>query len=365
MFNRIVVTLFASGIFLFSCGEKEKGIHPERKALTEFVYGSGSIRAAEEYKVYSTVSGIVDEIFPEEGDTLQLDQLIARIKSDNTGLNEMNSKIAWDFARENYDPNSSAMQELKLAIVTAETRFKRDSVNFIRFKNLKENDAVSENDFEQAKLAFDLSANTLISARKRYETALRQSKTEMQRAENVYKMSANNKKDFELRSRMNGRVYAIYKQKGELVLPQEPIALIGESSNFLVQLLIDEMDIAKIRIGQEVLVSIDTYGDEVFHCRISKIYPMLDERSQTFKVEAQFEKAPEVLYPGLSLEGNILVNEKKDALVIPKSYLINKKFVRLESGEEKEIKTGLSNMEYVEVLEGLDEQSTILKPVVE
>jgi multidrug efflux pump subunit AcrA (membrane-fusion protein) len=352
-------------VFLFACGKKEEGIKPEKRSITESVYGSGTIKSGGEYKVYSTVSGILQDLPLKEGDSVQLDQLIAVIKGDNSQLNEVNSKLTYDQARDNFNENSPIMLDLKLQIANAESRFKKDSVNFERFRNLKASNAVSDADYDQAELAYQMSQNALISARKKYENNLSNMRTDMRRAENLYKISSNTKRDFEIRSLIKGRIYAYYKQKGELVMPQEPIATVGSADHFIVELLIDELDIAKIKLDQKVLVSIDSYAGKTFECRVTRIYPMPDPRSQTFKVEAEFIDIPETLYPGLSVEGNIVVNEKKTALVIPKSFLIDKTFVQLENGEKKEVKVGLQNTEYVEILEGIDENTVIVKPALE
>ena len=48
----------------------------------------------------------------------------------------------------------------------------------------------------------------------------------------------------------------------------------------------------------------------------------MNERTHTFTVKAAFIKQPKVLYPNLSLEANIVLNTKKNAIVIPKEYLV-------------------------------------------
>jgi len=141
----------------------------------------------------------------------------------------------------------------------------------------------------------------------------------------------------------------------------EPLAAIGSSDAFVIEMLVDEVDIVKLKIGYKALVTLDAYNSQVFEAVVSKIYPRKDERSQTFKVEAIFKNPPEVLYPGLAGEGNIIVAQKEDALTIPKEYLIENNKVRTEEGII-EISLGLQNLERAEVLSGLDADTYILKP---
>jgi multidrug efflux pump subunit AcrA (membrane-fusion protein) len=87
----------------------------------------------------------------------------------------------------------------------------------------------------------------------------------------------------------------------------------------------------------------------------------MNPKTQSFEVEAVFDKCPETLYPGLSAEVNILIAQKEKALLIPVSCLEKNNIVKTTDGEVT-VKTGLKNLEFVEILEGLNEKSQILIP---
>lgn len=160
---------------------------------------------------------------------------------------------------------------------------------------------------------------------------------------------------------MNGKVYALYKEPGESVNTTQPLASIGSSTNFVIELLIDEVDIVRVKKDQEVLINLDAYNNEIFKGKVTKIYPKKDERNQTFKVEARFDQLPDILYPGLSGEGNIIIAKKNKVLTIPKEYLIDNDKVRTDDGIVN-VTIGLQNLEYVEVRSGITEDTYILKP---
>ena len=183
----------------------------------------------------------------------------------------------------------------------------------------------------------------------------------MIQAENNYKTAQITTGDFTVESKINGTIYALNKNHGESVSILEPIAAIGSSNDFVIEMLVDEVDIVKIKLGNLTLITLDAYQNQVFEAEVSKIYPRKDERSQTFKVEALFKDPPKVLYPGLAGEGNIVIGTKENALTIPREYLVDKNKVRTEEGSI-ELQLGLQNMEYVEVLSGLDKDTYILKP---
>ena len=195
----------------------------------------------------------------------------------------------------------------------------------------------------------------------KYSRIKNELQTAVRQAQNNYQTSVITNKDFTVKSKMDGRVYALYKEPGELVTTLEPLASIGSASNFIIELLIDEVDIVRIREDQTVLITLDAYNGSVFKGKVSKIYPQKDERNQTFKVEAVFDDAPKVLYPGLSGEANIIISKKANVLTIPRDYTINDTMVKTDDGLTT-ITTGLQNMEYVEVISGITKDTYIYKP---
>ena len=117
----------------------------------------------------------------------------------------------------------------------------------------------------------------------------------------------------------------------------------------------------QLQVGQLALITLDAYPEGIFETALSKIYPQKDERSQTFKVEARFTAPPDVLYPGMSGEANIVVARKIRVLTIPKSYLVGKDSVLTPAGL-RAVVTGLETLDRVEVLSGIEAETELLKP---
>lgn len=88
----------------------------------------------------------------------------------------------------------------------------------------------------------------------------------------------------------------------------------------------------------------------------------MDERSRTFKIEAHFVKPPKKLYPNLTAEANIVIRTKENAITIPKTYLIDNEYVLVDKKERRKVKTGLTDYQKVEILEGLKKDETIYEP---
>jgi multidrug efflux pump subunit AcrA (membrane-fusion protein) len=125
---------------------------------------------------------------------------------------------------------------------------------------------------------------------------------------------------------------------------------------------IDERDILKIRKNQDVFVSMDSYKGKIFNAKVSRILPMMNERSKTFIVEAVFSEKPEILYPNLTFEASILLQTKEKALLIPRNYLQNDSLVSLKNGSVISVKTGLKDYQKIEIVSGLNATDELIMP---
>ncbi|MFD0863791.1 efflux RND transporter periplasmic adaptor subunit [Sungkyunkwania multivorans] len=355
-----IIILF-SLLFALSCNNSQEKILPTNGSLTESVYSSVTIQPDSLYQVYAAVGGILDANLVDEGDLVFNGQPMMQIINSTPKLNMQNAKLAYELAKEKYNGKAAILEEIKDEIVSARLKFKNDSINFYRQKNLWNQNIGSKIEYENRKLTYELSTNNLNLLQSKYRRTEQELETQLKQAENNYKTAAITTRDFTVKSKINGKIYALYKNPGEVVNTMEPLAAVGCSDDFLIEMLVDEVDIVKLRVGQKTLVTLDAYNSKVFEATLTKIYPKKDERSQTFTVEAVFIEPPKVLYAGLAGEGNIIIAKKQDALSIPKEYLIDDSKVITENGEVN-VEIGLQNLDRVEILSGIDENTYLLKP---
>ncbi|GAA4296165.1 efflux RND transporter periplasmic adaptor subunit [Aestuariibaculum suncheonense] len=329
--------------------------------LTESVYCSVTVQPDSLYLVYSVVSGILDENFIEEGDNVSKNQQIIQIINSTPKLNAETAKFNLILAKENFSGKAAVLNGLKTQINAAHLKYENDSVNYFRQKKLWEQHIGSKSEYDTKKLNYELSYNNLITLRNNYDRTKNELEAALKQSENNYQNALIINKDFTVKSKIKGKVYALYKEPGEIVTSLEPLAAIGSATNFIIEMLVDEVDIVSLEVGQEALIYLDAYQEHVFKGHVSKIYPKKDERNQTFTLEAVFEEAPEILYPGLSGEANIIIAKKDSVLVIPKDFLTADNYVKTDDGFVPVV-TGLKNMEFVQIISGITKETLIYKP---
>ncbi len=348
-------------LVLTSCSTTEDKILPTERSLTESVYSSATIQPDSLYQVYAIVSGILDANLVEEGDLVTKDDHLFQIINNTPKINTQNAKLALNLAQENYNGSAAVLSSIEDEITYAKLKYKNDSINYFRQKNLWGQHIGSKVQYDTKKLNYQLASNQLKLLQSKFNRTKNELHTAVKQAQNNYQTAAITTKDFTVNSKINGKVYALYKEPGEIVTTLEPLASIGSAKRFIIELLVDEVDIVRIGLNQDVLLNLDAYNDTIFKGTVSKIYPKKDERNQTFTVEAIFVSQPVVLYPGLSGEANIIIDKKEKVLTIPKVYLIDNTKVKTNEGLVT-IKTGLQNMDYIEILSGISKDTYIYKP---
>ncbi|MCL5128272.1 efflux RND transporter periplasmic adaptor subunit [Algibacter sp. L4_22] len=356
-----IIQLTSLFLLMVSCSKNTDKIHPEKQNLTESVYTSVTIQPDSLYQVHAIVAGILYKNLVEEGDIILKGDALLQIENNTPKLNTENAKLSLELAQENYNGNAAVLRGIKDEIIAANLTYKNDSVNYFRQKNLWNKNIGSKVEYDTKRLNYQLSSNNLQLLQSKYNRTKNELQTTVKQARNNYQSSLINTKDFTIKSTINGKIYALYKEPGEIVATTEPLATIGSATKFIIKMLVDEVDIVKIIKNQKVIINLDAYNGSIFTGKVSKIYPKKDERNQTFTVEALFDEAPKTLYPGLSGEANIIISNKKNVLTIPKEYLINDNKVKTDDGLIT-ITTGLQNMEFIEITSGISENTSIYKP---
>lgn len=353
---KIVVPLLL--FLLVACGSKTETIHPKTQDITSSVYASGTIKSKSQYKAIPLVSGIIQEVLVDDGDFVKKGQLLFRIDNEAQLINEENAALSASY----YDlsSNQDKLEDARNAIQLAREKLKTDSLLYVRQLNLFNQNVISKVELEQKELAYQSSKNALSNALIRYNDLKRQINFSAKQAKNNLALSSKSASDFEIRSDINGRVYSVLIEKGDLVGPQVPLAVLGSADSFILEMQVDEYDIAKVNLNMRVLVTMDSYKGRVFEAKVTKINPLMNERSKTFKVEAEFTEPPKRIFPNTSFEANIVLESKKKVLTIPRTYLLKGDSVLLKNGAKVKVKIGLRDFEFVEILSGLKPEDELM-----
>jgi multidrug efflux pump subunit AcrA (membrane-fusion protein) len=359
--NKIFFLLAILLAFVFSGCRQNNTVKPIRKDIVEAVFASGNVISDNYYIVTSQTEGYLDKTFFNEGDSVKTGQILFRIENKSQEEQLENAQANYEYSKSNAKDNSPVLEQLIAQKLQIKNKLETDSINFIRHQRLIKTGAVSRVDFEKAKLAYDNSIQDLKSIDNQITDTKNMLHLEVIKNKANLASQQNSSSFYEIISKVDGMILQIHKTDGELIKRGEHISEIG-SGEFIAKLFIVEEDINKIEVGQEVFIELNTDKNKTHKAYLSNLYPFFDSQEQSFIAEAKFVEPINQLKSGTQLQANIKINDKKNTLVIPTEFLLPGDFILSKNKQKFKVSIGIRTSEWVEILSGIDEATTILFP---
>lgn len=361
MKNITLYTFLAIATFTVGCKQAQE-TQPQRKDIIDAVFASGNIITSNQYTITAQVEGYLSTSLVSEGDTVQVKQPLFKLVNDAQQIQVNNAYENYDYAKANLNNNAPQIAKLEEQINQAMLTKEIDATNLKRYENLIKTNAVSQVDYDKVKLAYQNDITNIAVLQKSLADLKQSLALNEKNAKAQYELQQNNNNYYALNSAYSGIVLSILKKNGDLVKKGESIAIVG-SGKTIAKLFVAEDDIKKIQLGQQTLITLNTDKDKIYGAKVTKIYPSFDVASQSFIAEASFDELPTQLKNGTQLQANFILSQKKNALVIPSMYLLKGDTVITKSNHQKiAIKTGIKTLEWVEVVNGLNDNETLELP---
>ena len=338
-------------------------IYAERKDIIETVYASGKIISGNEYRLAALRNGNIIKKLVKDGDTVQKGQLLYIISNEAARERHDAALKNYNIVSTNLSDKSPLLNDLKLSLDIAALKCSNDSIVYHRYKNLLTQDIGTRSNLDYVYTNYQVSVNQKRIAEQKYYAALNDLQVSHSNARSQLTTAGKELKEYFITSDREGVVYQTFKEAGETVNVNEVVALLGEQGNRVICLAVDQQDIGKIRIGQRVLLQTDVTGETIYEAVVSFIYPVMNELDQTFRVDALFSRQSAPSFIHSSIEANIIVRQKYKALVLPRNALTGSDSVWIQvkrKGKKTGIKTGITTLDYVEIISGLDEKTPVL-----
>src|SRR5580693_7003190 len=352
----------------------------ERGDLARVVVATGKIQPLSKAEIKSKASGIVKKIYVDYGDRVKVGQVLVELDRVQLEAAERAAKANLQAAEA---ARNSAMASLERNKVDAEG----PDVPFLKLsmeraeKEFKEG-VVSKSVVEDAQKNYQLGLNKQMSA----QANLAVSRAEIAKAEGMLAQSkaALDNADEDLRnstilSPIDGLVLSRDVNVGDavssiLVLGSQatPIMTLGDVSEVYVQGKVDEADIGKVYLNQPARIVVESFKDKKFNGKVTKISPLGKEKDNvtTFEVRVSIQNSTLELKANMSANAEIMLEEKKNVLMVPEAALIYDKERKAqaeipdakgENGKKKvNVKLGISNGVKTEILEGLNEKQQVI-----
>lgn len=176
---------------------------------------------------------------------------------------------------------------------------------------------------------------------------------------------------FPLRAPFSGVVVQVLKAEGEFVdqaaqggNPTNVIARVDDLSRLLIEANIPEMEVGKLRIGQEAIVKASAVLDHPYHGKIKNISLAARDQKDWDRSRVEFPALIEItdpdahLKPGMSVIVDVITHQLNHVLTLRHEYVTKERegyFMNTDKGLKKKIETGIQNEEIIEIKKGLEE----------
>ena len=170
-----------------------------------------------------------------------------------------------------------------------------------------------------------------------------------------------------LRAPFDGIVADVTTELGEWIMPSPPglpippvIVLYDDGATYI-SAPMDEVDVARVRLGQPVRVTLDAYSGRSFSGKVTRVAPyVLDvqEQNRTFEIEAELDDGDfaRTLLPGTTADVEVILNARDRVLRIPSYALLEGNHVLVVRDGRltaRAVKTNLRNWQFAEITDGL------------
>jgi HlyD family secretion protein len=355
----------AAGAFLTmlaaSCGKKTEETKPIRKDVTETVFASGVLEANGTYSLTAQADGYLQQVNFSEGDVIKQGAVLAVIDNKESILNTQSAGALYNIAKSNTAPAAPLLAQAQNSIALAKQKMEQDAEQAERYKRLLDANSVARVEYENTVLQYNTSKSAYENAVENYRQVQQQAQQQLisnntqKQVTNV--LAAHN----QLRAVVGGKVYKKYKHTGDFVRKGDVIASVGGAELIYAKVSIDETNIARVKVGQEVTIQLNTSKDKSYNGKVAEIYPAFDEGTQSFFCKLYFTDSLDFRITGTQLQANIIVGVQKNALLIPRNYLDFGGHVMIKGKKEPvKVTTGFVSSNWVQVLSGFDENAILV-----
>lgn len=176
---------------------------------------------------------------------------------------------------------------------------------------------------------------------------------------------------------IDGVVSDVTLQQGETIVAGLQVAnlvTIQDPSRLDMQIYVDETNIGKTKVGQQVEFYVDSFPDKTFRGSIDKLYPQPQTKDNIVYYLAIMSIPKEdaaFLRPEMTTHVKVIFEEKRDILTVPNAAVkfeegkqIAYKVVGPNKVEKLELKTGLRGEEKTEILAGAEDDDEVATRII-
>ena len=320
---------------------------PEVATIIHKTVATGSVVPRQEVEIKPQISGILEELFVEPGDSVAQGDLIARIV---------------------VIPNMVSLNNAENRVNLARIRFEDARLDLERHRKLIDDGTISRSVFQKVEIAYQNAQEEVTAALDNLAIIRKGSTAKAEKSSNTL-----------VRSTISGMVLEVPLEEGASVIEANTfndgttLATVADMDDMIFLGKVDESEVGKISPGMDLLLSVGAIEGETFDAKLEHIAPkgVEEDGAIQFEIRAAVDETGDdfLLRANYSANADIVLDKREQVLAIDEGLLQfedGKPFVEVEISpqtfERRDIEVGLSDGIQIEVVSGVAAEDRIKNP---
>ena len=350
-----------------------------RQNLTYSLRATGDISPLMQVDLFPKVSGYLERMSVNLGDSVRQGQVIAQI--DRTEflhkIKEVEAKVAQakaNLAEIEAGTRTEEVRQAEEGVKQAQSRFENARLHRERMEALYQRQIISKKDFDNADTEYTVAEAQLEANQQRLKMLREGARQEVREAsqgklkemEALLAQEQTRLQNAMIIAPFSGEIIRRYVDAGALVSSSTPLVTLVHTETLKVVANVLEKDISLIKPGMKAKIQTEAYPERVFEGKVVRINSALELATRTLQAEIHVPNPSHLLKPGMFSRIEMALSEKPGTLTVLREALIEeggKRSVFVVEGNQalqRPIVTGIEQDQRVEVLEGLREGDRVI-----
>jgi len=352
----------------------------DRGDIARSVVATGKIEPLTKVEVKSKASGIVEKLLVDAGDRVKAGQVLAELDKEQLQAAVGEAQANLEAAEAGKQAAEATYQKNIVDAQGPDVPFLKSDME--RAQSSYKQGLIALNAMQDAEKNYQLALNRQVSAQRNVlvsKAGVAQADAEIAQSKAALANASENLQYATIVSPIDGEVLSRDVEVGDavssiLVLGSQAtlVMTLGDTSEVYVKGQVDESDIGKVYLGQPARIVVESFKDRAFQGRVTKIAPLGEEKDNvtTFEVRVSIVNATGELRANMSANAEIILEEKKNVLLVPegavifdkdKSSLVEVPDPKADTGRRRvPVKLGISNGVKAEVVSGLSQGEKVV-----
>jgi HlyD family secretion protein len=360
--------------------DPEKIAKVERMDLARSVVATGKIQPVRQVEIKSKASGIIQSLPVNFGDFVHQGQVICELDKNDLTPRLTEAKAALAVMAAQLQSARADYEKYKVDAEGPDVPFLKS--DFDRAQKLFAAGLVAQNTRDESEKMYEIALNKMKSAKVNLgsaQAAIAKAQAQYDEQAAVVARSEEDLRNATITSPLDGIVLSRDSEVGSAVSSilvegssATLIMTLGDLDEVYVKGKVDESDIGKVYLGQPARITVESFKDQKFNGRVTKISPMGAEKDNvtTFEVRVSISNESRKLKALMTANAEIILEERPKVLTIPEGAVLYTKDKKTQAeipsptdptGKRRvDIATGISNGARTEVLKGLTEGQQVI-----